>query len=206
MYKYLFVLYSIFISFPLFSKTIDIPQQIRSAYSSNMYNAFVLQSQGKSNLAFIQFHSAREEAKKAGENPLKLIAVEQLFYWYRKYGSALNLFYQKPTGRDQIIDEFKSYAYHYKDNHSYSKYKSEWGKTPEQAAKTRNFMFGVAEFISGVFIVPVHPVLGPSIAVALWADGVNRMFTSLNDLWAEHEALIHLKNCEQTAAKAMNSE
>src|SRR3990167_2342071 len=206
MYKYIIPLHLLFISISLQAKTIEIPQQIRNTYSSNMYNAFILQSQGRSNSAFIQFNSAREEAKKAGESPLKIIATEQLFYWYRKYGSALGLFYKNPVGRERIVDEYRPPHYHSGNVNTYEDYKSEWGKTPEHAVKVREFMLGVGEFISGIFIATVYPgSIATGIAITLWADGFNHMFSSLNHLWAEHEALIQLKNCEQTTAKAMNA-
>lgn len=102
---------SFFIAITLYARESNTPLQIRDSYSTSMYNAFVLQSQGKSNLAFIQFSSAIEDARKAGESPLKIIAIEQLFYWYRKYGTALNLFYKNPTGYDRIIDEYRPHLH-----------------------------------------------------------------------------------------------
>ena len=204
MCKWVFLLIFSIAGFLLHAKSVDIPRETRDVYASSMYNAFVLQSQGKSTLAFYQFDTAREQAKKAGENPLKLAAIEQLFGWYRKYGSALNLFYTLPTGTDRIIGEYKPYSCHSMKFHSSPSYQSEWGKTPDQAAKMRDFMVGVAETISGVFLAAVHPGAGTAIAVGLWMDGFGRMYTSLNYLWAGHEALLYLHNCETTTAKAMN--
>lgn len=182
------------------SKCSEVIQQLRDTYSSNIYNAFILQSQGQSTLAFFQFDSARDQAKKAGESPLKLAAIEQLFIWYRRYGSALHLFYRNPTGTDQINGEYKPYHSNPRD---YEGYKSEWGKTPEQAAKIRDFMFGVGEVISGVFCATISNIYGTTLAFCLWSDGFSRMYTSLNYLWAGHEAMIYLKNCEQTTANAV---
>jgi len=206
MHKYLLPLFFLFNFITLQAKSTDISQTLRNTYSSNLYSAFFLQSQGKSNVAFIQFDSAREEAKKAGENPLKIAAIEQLFYWYRKYGSALNLFAKNPTGHDRIIDEYRPRSYNSLGTNPYDGYKSEWGKTPEQAALVRTFMVGVGELISGVFIATVNPGWGYAIGGVLWYDGVSRIYDSLNNLWANHEAMICLKNWEQTTAKAMKAE
>lgn len=205
MYKYKIILIILLtISYSrLFS--LEIPTKTRELYSSHLYNAFILQSQGKSNIAFIQFHSAREEARKAGENPLKILTIEQLFYWYRKYGSSLNLFYKNPVGHDKIIDEYQTLYLSSNSRPARETYKSEWGKTPEDAARIREFMFGIGETISGIFIAVVQPGLGSGIGIVLWADGFTRIFTSLNNIWANHEALTQLKYCQQTASQAMNA-
>lgn len=201
------ILFFFFVTvFSLHAKSTDIPLQTRNNYASNMYNGFILQSQGKSNSAFFQFDSAREEAKKAGENPLKIAVAEQLFYWYRKYGTALNLFHKNPEGRERIIDEYKPRGYHSRGNNPYEGYKSEWGKTPEQAARVRDFMLSIGEIIAGIFFVTVPTPYGAIVVTCLWSDGFTRMFNSLNYLWAEHEAMTYLKNCEKTAENAMKQE
>lgn len=82
-----------------------VPEPLRSEYAGGMFEAFVTQSYGKSTLAFYQFDVARDKAKKVGESPLKIIAIETLFYWYRMYASSLNLYNKRPTGNDRIRGE-----------------------------------------------------------------------------------------------------
>ena len=200
MYKY-FVIFCVLIngSF-LYAKCSEIAPNIKNNYASNMHYAFVSQSLGQSTLASAQFGSAYDEAKKAGESILKLIAVEQLFIWYRMYGSSLNLFSKKPTGNERIIGEYKPTL---QALNSYPPFKSEWGKTPDQAAQMREFMFGVGETIAGIFCATVSPAFGGYIAYGIIADGTGRIFSSLNNIWAGHQAMIALKNWEQTSLKAI---
>ena len=205
MYKCFFFFYLLTSAIALQAKCSDVSQQLRDTYSARMYEGFILQSQGKSTLAFYYFDSARDEAKKAGESPLKLAAIEQLFGWYRMYGSALNLFYKKPVGTDRIHGEYKARYSHPMGVDKYEGYESEWGKTPEQAARMRDFMLGVGEVISGVFCATVGTPFGGTLSFCLWTDGFSRMYNSLNYLWAGHEAKLYLKNCEQTTAKAVNT-
>lgn len=194
-FSFLILLFSIDVS----AKCSEIPELVRSRYASDMFQAFVTQSYGKSTAAFCQFEIAREEAKKAGENILKLIAIERLFAWYRMYGTSLKLFYKNPTGHDRIQGEYKPST---KRLHSISGYQSEWGNNPEQAKLIREFMFGVGEVISGVFCVTVSGgALGP-VAWGVAIDGTSRIYTSLNSLWAQHQAaVLALKSWEQTSLK-----
>src|SRR5438105_5440328 len=148
MKKYFCFLFFVISVSILSAKCSEVPQAKKNVYASNMHYAFVLQSMGKSTAADAQFRSAYEEAKKAGEHVLKLTAVEQLFVWYRMYGSSLNLFAVKPTGHDRIIGEYKAM-------NGTPAFSSEWGKTPEQAAQIREFMLGVGELIAGLFCATV---------------------------------------------------
>jgi hypothetical protein len=180
----------------------EIPETIRRSYASDFYQAFVLQSQGKSTSAFCQFQTAYETAKKAGESIQRLTIIEQLFGWYRMYGASSGLFYHNPTGHDRIVGEHKRRIVRSLD------YTSECGKTPEQAALIREFMFGAGEAISGVFCVTlsggVASFLGGS---ALFIDGCTRMGLILNNLWAQHErAVIDLKKWEERSKKTLGSD
>lgn len=167
-----------------------------------MHYAFVLQSLGKSISADAQFKSAYQEAKKAGESIIRLIAIEQLFVWYRMYGSSLNLFQAKPTGYDRIVGEYNPP----RSIKSNSPFESDWGKTPEQAAQVREFMLGVAEVISGVFCAVVGTGFGIPVAYVTLGDGVFRMFSALNNIWAGHQAVLALKNWEQTTLKSAENQ
>ena len=165
-----------------------------------MFQAFVTQSYGKSTLAFFQFNTAYEQAKKEGENILNLIAIEKLFIWYRMYGSSLKIFHQNPTGNDRIHGEYKSSSKGLGANQY--PYQSEWGKNPEQARIIREFMLGVGEVIAGVFSATVSGGTLGTIALGVATDGTFRIYSSLNSLWAQHQVeLMSLKNWEQTALK-----
>jgi hypothetical protein len=185
--------------FSLSAKCSEVSAQTRNNYASNMHHAFWLQAHGQSSLAFFQFQSAHEEAKKAGENILKIIAIEQLFVWYRTYASSLNLFVTKPRGNERIQGEYKPAL---KTFNNQSAFQSEWGKTPEQAAQVRDFMFGVGEVISGIFCATVSSGWGLPIAGGLIYNGISRMYSSLNNIWAGHQAMISLKEWEQGPLKA----
>jgi hypothetical protein len=178
-----------------------VAENIRSDYASGMFEAFVTQSLGKSTIAFYQFDVAREKAKKAGENPLKIIAIERLFAWYRVYASSLNLYNKRPIGNDRINGEYHR-AYAYAPLASIT-YESEWGNNPEQARLVREFMLGVGEIIAGVFCVSVGGgVFFAAAGTTILFDGGSRVFTSLNSLWTNHQTELYaLKEWEQTALK-----
>jgi len=189
----------LFFAIDISAKCSEVPESVRNKYASDMFQAFAIQSYGKSTAAFCQFEIAREEAKKAGENVLKLIAIEKLFAWYRMYGTSLKLFYQNPTGHDRIQGEYKSHTKRLNSNYNYQ---SEWGNNPEQARLIREFMFGVGEIIAGVFCVTVSGGIFSTIAWGVAIDGGNRIYSSLNSLWAQHQTeLLALKNWEKTALK-----
>lgn len=174
------------------------PPSTRNEYASGMFEAFITQSFGKSTIAFFQFETAREQAKKAGENIVNLITIEKLFIWYRMYGSSLKLFYKNPTGNDRIHGEYKPSE----KLDPFGNYQSEWGNDPEQARLIREFMFGVGEVVSGVFCATVSGGGLFQISSGVALDGCFRIYTSLNSLWAQHQAaMIALKNWEQISLK-----
>ena len=175
-----------------------VPPSIKNEYASGMFAAFITQSQGKSIAGWYQFETWREHAKKSGENILKLIAIEQLFVWYRMYGHSLRLFYKNPTGYDRIIGEYPSRS----QVQPYGNYQSEWGNDPEQARLIREFMFGVGEIIAGVFCATVSGGSLFYFSAGIAVSGSYHIFTALNSLWAQHQAaLMALKTWEQTALK-----
>jgi hypothetical protein len=168
-----------------YSACSTVQEPLRTDYASGMFEAFVTQSYGKSTIAFYQFDVAREKAKKAGENPLKIIAIEGLFAWYRTYASSLRLYHQPPTGNDQIIGEYRPLSTNYLLG--IGAYESEWGKTPEQARLMREFMLGVGEVISGVFCITVSSGIFGGIGYTAAFDGSRRIYSSLNSFWALHQ-------------------
>lgn len=176
-----------------------VPQSVKGEYTSAMFDAFFLQAQGKSTVAFCAFETAREKAKKVGKNILNLIAIERLFHWYRMYGNSMRLFYKSTTGNDRIHGEYRP---HLNACSPIAKYESEWGNNPEQARLIREFMYGVGEIISGVFCVTVSSGLFGAIGLVAATDGVSRIYSSLNSLWASHQAgLYALQEWEKTALK-----
>jgi hypothetical protein len=179
----------------------QVPEAIRKSYSTKFYQAFIAQSQGKSTSAFCKFEIAYKEAKQGGENVLKLMALEQLFGWYRMYGSASGLFAKQPEGYDQILGEYRRPI----PRSLSSQYYSEWGNTPEQAALIREFMMGVAETISGIFCVTVGAGITGPIGAGLCVDGTRRIILTLSNVWATHErAMIDLRKWEATVQKSVN--
>jgi hypothetical protein len=199
MNRILFLLTILFFSSSAYAKCSIVPPSIKDDYASGMFEAFVTQSNGKSLAAFYQFDVAREKAKKAGENPLKLIAIERLFVWYRTYASSLKLYNKDPIGTDRIIGEYRpSWT-----RNTIPPYKSEWGNSPEQARIIRDFMFGVGEVVAGVFCASVSGgVFGIFGGGTVAFDRVTRMFNSLNALYALHETeLAALREWENTALK-----
>ena len=183
-----------------FAACSTVSENIRAEYASGMFEAFVTQSYGKSTIAFYQFDVAREKARKAGENPLRLIAIERLFAWYRMYASSLRLYHAHPTGNDRIVGEYRpAYAH---SPLARGSYESEWGKSPEQARIVREFMLGVGEVITGVFCISVGGVVFGSVGLTAAFDGTSRMYSALNSLWALHQVELQaLKTWEQNSLK-----
>lgn len=105
----------------------------------------------------------------------------------------MNLYVTRPTGNERVQGEYRPTS---KTFGIKPAFQSEWGKTPEQAAQVRNFMFGVGEVISGIFCATVSSGWGIAIAGGLVLNGVDRMYSSLNNIWAGHQAMISLKEWE----------
>lgn len=184
-----------------FGSCSQVPQATRDSYASEMYQAFITQSYGKSTIAFYQFDVAREKAKQAGESLLRIIAMETLFAWFRMYANSLNLYHKRPTGHDRIIGEYRpTSALH---PLALKAYESEWGNTPEQARIIREFFLGIGEVIAGVFCATVSGgALATFGAGTVAFDGAFRMFSALNALWATHQAeLAALKMWENNSLK-----
>jgi len=63
-------------------------------------------------------------------------------------------------------------------------------------------MLGVGEIVAGVFCITVGNVVFGTIRFGASIDGANRIFSSLNSLWTNHQiALNALKEWQQTALK-----
>lgn len=63
-------------------------------------------------------------------------------------------------------------------------------------------MYGVGEIITGVFCVTVGSPLVFAGGICVGADGLNRIYSSCNSLWALHQTELHaLQSWEQTSLK-----
>jgi hypothetical protein len=60
----------------------------------------------------------------------------------------------------------------------------------------------IGEVVAGVFCITVGNVIFGTIGFGVGVDGVNRIFSSLNSVWTNHQTELHaLKMWEQTALK-----
>ncbi|HEV7735799.1 MAG TPA: hypothetical protein VGO47_00260 [Chlamydiales bacterium] len=186
MYKVLFTLFVGFVCFG-YAGTREIPESVRKVYAEKFHNAFVLQCNGLSTKAFFMCDEASKMAIQAGEDAQKINALWDLFRWYRTYGSAMALFAVEPTGNNIIYPDGTRPSV--KSLRSFNYY-SEYGRTPEQAAQVREFMFGVANTISGIFCIVVGGgIVTPvgAVGLTLAASGFYMMFNSLNNCYADYE-------------------
>lgn len=169
-----------------------------------MHHAFVLQSLGKSTVAFFSFRDGFVQAMEAGENPAKLRAIEQLFMWYRYYGEGTNLFAIQPTGGDRIIGNPPALGF---NNFSQGISKREVvGYTPfisistplladipdyrrfssrEVADLQREFIFSAGMVIAGMFLIPV---VGQTYGVPLLFLGLDKAIDSGLKLYSDKKA------------------
>lgn len=185
----------------------EIPETLRQEYASKLYEAFRLQSEGSSTRAFYLFQEGFQKGQLSGESLAKLQIVADLFYWYRRYGNHLKLFFKNPLGNNIISDEYKGQkCIHHQSNQprqfGIKERYSEWGKNPEQAKLIQNFIFGVGEMISGIFMVVVIPqsnlFLGGGLALV--THGFYTIKDSLWDMWTQHEMeFFEFKNLSERA-------
>lgn len=169
----------------IFAGTRDIPESVRKEYAEKFHEAFVTQCNGQSTRAFWIFKDAYQRALEAGEDAVKVQLMNSLFTWYREHGSPMHLFLIEPTGKE-VIQPTRLPRMHI----DLFGYQSEYGRTPEQAAKIREFMYGVGSTISGIFFITVGGgILTPigGVGVGLASHGFYLMFTSLNSAYADYE-------------------
>lgn len=193
MFKMIFFLFVLRIGY-IFAGTRDIPESVRKEYAEKFHEAFVTQCNGQSTRAFWIFKDAYQRALEAGEEAAKVQLMNSLFIWYREHGSPMHLFLIEPKGKEVIrpprLPRMHIGPYGYQ---------SEYGRTPEQAAKIREFMLGVGSTISGVFCIVVGGVATPvgAIGITLASSGFYLMFTSLNSAYADYErSQLDLKKIE----------
>ena len=172
----------------------DVSETVRKEYASKLYEAFQLQSEGRSTQAFFTFQEGFQKGQQSGESLAKLQVIADMFYWYRRYGNHLRLFSKESSGNDIIADEYKGQrcsshrscrAYQFKEKERYS----EWGNDPKQARLIQNFVFGIGEMISGIFMVVVIPQSNMFLGggIALITHGFYTIKDSLWDVWTQHE-------------------
>jgi hypothetical protein len=204
------------ICFCLCSCAYATPDATKQAYGIKMYQAFQMQSIGLTTEAYLCFKKAVESAREAKEDPRKLVIIEELFRWYRKYGWSVGIM-AKPSGcTDEcrcsngnlyfIPDESQLLLFADRVPGGDFNYQSEWGKTPEQAAIIQKFMFGAGLFISGVLCVSISPpLLGPYGSKMLFTGGV-QMGLSLIDLNREYQTRVRELKTIQTKAERIVQE
>ena len=98
----------------------------------------------------------------------------------------MKLFLIEPTGKEVIYPNGTRFPRMFIGPHGYE---SEYGRTPEEAAKIREFLCGVGSTISGVFCIVVGGLATPvgGIGITLAFTGFYMMFTSLNNAYADYE-------------------
>lgn len=174
-------------------------------YTDQMYNAFLIQSIGETRLSYRIFKNAYQGAQQAGESMAKLKVMNEIFVWYRTYGWSCRVMARPANCQGEY------YCHSSDENDTYDanipkedyQYESEWGKNPDQAKHIRQFVFGIAEVISGIFIVTVGRVIPQSFGWGLIGGGISHMVTSLNTEWAEQEKrTLELKQIEHRAYEA----
>jgi hypothetical protein len=175
----------------------EVPLATRKEYAQKLFDAFALQNEGFSTQAFFSFSNAFQQGIQAGESAAKLQIVADLFYWYRRYGTHLQIFSTKPSGNNRITDEYLggNCKKHRSSKHALPLFGqdrySEWGNDPQQAKKVRELMLGIGQVISGIFVVSVTaysaPIVNPLFGAGLISAGTIMIWNSLNDLWTDHE-------------------
>jgi len=114
------------------------------------------------------------------------------------------LFAIEPTGSNIIIPNG---ARSYRKNSNSNRYNSEYGRTPEQAANIRMFMLGVAQTISGVFLITVGGPASGRFGVSCVVGGIVLMGKSLNDAYADYErAKLDFQAIESKMTKACEND
>ena len=139
----------------IFAGTRDVPESVRKEYAEKFHEAFVTQCNGQSTRAFWIFKEAYQRALEAGEEASKAQLMNSLFTWYREHGSPMRLFLVEPTGREVIHPPTRLPRMHIGP---YG-YQSEYGRTPEQAAKVREFMYGVGVLFQVFSLLPLTAAL-----------------------------------------------
>lgn len=164
-----------------------IPEHIKKEYALNLNKGFEVQSYGESTQATYYFERGYEAAKKAGEPVAKLEAIRQLFVWYRTYGYYLGLMRKDPKIFGQYIGSGRYSTETYfprRIMHSY-------GKNPEKDAKSRDFVLGVSEILSGIlcfWLVP--PPYKIPLGAYLVEQGFNRAWDASNALMLQRDISI----------------
>jgi hypothetical protein len=122
------------------------------------------------------------KAMKAGESSQKIEAIRKLFVWYRTYGYYLGLIKKDPH-------IFGQYA----GGGNYSSYSGpprlslNYGTNPERDAKTREFVLGVSEMLTGILCVWLAPIQYKAIGPWIFYSGYNRALEAGNALWVQKD-------------------
>lgn len=156
-----------------------ISDQAKQEYGHQLLNAFTFQSEGLSTTAMFHFEQGYDKAIKAGESVKKLEAIRQLFVWYRTYGYYLGLMTKNPNivGQYSGRTALNSLNAHQRD--------------PELNGKRREYLFGVAEIMSGVLCFwYMPPTQKLTLGAPLVFDGGKRIFNAANYALIQKEKAI----------------
>jgi len=193
----LFLLF-IFMFFKCVACTEGIPDEVRKEYGSDILNAFTLQSEGASTTAMFHFEQGCMKALNGGEALHKIEAIRKLFTWYRTFGYFLGLIKKDPQIFGQYLGNGKYSSLTYRPRVS-----RQYGINPEHDAKSRDFILGVTEILSGIlcfyFIPPPYKV---PLGAYLVDKGYSRAWEASNALWLQKDiSMLEL----QKAGEALKS-
>lgn len=200
----------------------EVPENTRKEYAIKFHEAFVLQSMGRSTVAFHHFLEAFNLGKNSGESSAKLQIIADLFYWYRQHGACMRLFGKQPSERDKIHGEYCNCSESHELDETINRslwrlpiiaspqgiilavipdYRSEYGTNPQQAVLVRDFIFGAGEIIAGVLLISVgKSIVSTGLGSSMVYSGVKTMWNTGNMLWGQHEsALLELKKLTDRA-------
>ncbi len=187
----------------------NVPLTARENYSRRLHNAFMIQSIGETRVAYRAFKAAYQDALAAGESLSKLRVINDLFVWYRTYGWSCGIMMEPARCSGEHGGDWnRNYQY---DNLSKNlcfgeniNYQAEWNADPRRAKHVRNYIIGVAEILSFIFLANVPVPGGGLVSALLLSDGFNRIVNSLHDAYSERQQLIYeLKKIEARAAASV---
>jgi len=190
--KFTKLILAIFFICPLFLFA-NPSDKTREMYAKEILTAFQLQGMEErhANLALIAFNDGVKLALTNGESPAKIRALQDLFFWYRRYGYHGGLL-KFPSGCQneyQVSTKFPKL----------SKYSN---LDPHQQKLIKDFLLGVGSTISSVFCAVVYPPIGGKLAIPLISFGIGKMWDALNEMWQDNqEKKLRLEELENLQKK-----
>lgn len=173
----------------------------KSRYGNKIYEAFLLQANGKTREAYNLFKSGYQGALSSGEDKRRMFVIQELFIWYRKYGYSLGIMSVPSNCSGEVFKAGRNADQNGNNQYSSQPYQSEWGKDPIQSGKIRDAMVGFSEIISAALMFAVGTPQMKAFAFPVGWDGFTRIWGACNSLYVDYEcqALSRLKEIEQEA-------